>query len=69
MLIKQCSISANLGFPKYDDTNPPEGSLLKIKIALSKHQERLHLSLLPVNPGAQDLRDAFNEDMEIYRLQ
>jgi hypothetical protein len=66
--------SSNSGFPKYDETDP-EGSRFKIEIvALSKHKERPHLSLLPapVNPGgraAQDLRDAFRQDMEIYRRQ
>ena len=65
--------SENSGFPKYDETDP-EGSRLKIEIALSKHKERPHLSLLPapVNPGgraAQELRDAFRQDMEIYRRQ
>ena len=52
----------------------PEGSRFKIEIALSKHKERPHLSLFPapVNPGAraaQDVRDAFRQDMEIYRCQ
>ena len=47
-----------------------EGSRLRIEIALTKHKERPHLSLLPapVNPGAraaQDLRDAFAQKMEI----
>ena len=65
--------SANSGFPNYDETDP-EGSRFKIEIALSKHKERPHLSLLPapVNPGgraAQELRDAFRQDMEIYRRQ
>lgn len=65
--------SANFGFPKYDELDP-EGSRFKIEIALSKHKERPHLSLLPApaNPGAraaQDLRDAFRQDMEIYRRQ
>jgi hypothetical protein len=65
--------SSNSGFPKYDETDP-EGSSFKILIALSKHKERPHLSLLPspVNPSgraAQDLRDAFRQDMEIYRRQ
>jgi hypothetical protein len=61
--------SSNSGFPKYDETDP-EGSRFKIEIALSKHKERPHLSLLPapVN-AAQDLRDAFRQDMEIYRRQ
>jgi hypothetical protein len=64
---------SNSGFPKYDITDP-ESSRFKIEIALSKHKERPHLSLLPapVNPGgraAQDLRDAFRQDMEIYRRQ
>jgi hypothetical protein len=63
--------SSNSGFPKYNKTDP-EGSRFKIAIALSKHKERPHLSLLPapVNPGgraAQELRDAFRQDMEIYR--
>jgi hypothetical protein len=65
--------SSNSGLPKYYETDP-EGSRFKIEIALSKHKERPHLSLLPppVNPGgraAQDLRDAFRQDMEIYRRQ
>jgi hypothetical protein len=65
--------SSNSGFPKYDETDP-EGSRFKIEIALSKHKERPHLSLLPapVNPGgraAEDLRDAFRQNMEIYRRQ
>ena len=63
----------NFGFPKYDEADP-EGSRFRIEIALTKHKERPHLSLLPapVNPGAraaQDLRDAFAQKMEIYSRQ
>jgi hypothetical protein len=73
MLLRAVVASANFGFPKYDELDS-EGSRFKIKIALSNYKERPHLSLLPapVNPGAraaQDLKDAFRQDMEIYRRQ